>query len=133
LTKKGVRKKRYAISTEHNIRGIKLRWKKYGVSMSYTLWTRVLENMQLQCTDGRKAVIVPPALHEGGYRDVPEAGTRRVLCAGTEYPFTSTRGSSGCYIGDALGIAPRQKRSMPSRDWGGVEKDETGNEKMPES
>lgn len=31
-----------------------------------------------------------------------------------------------------MGTAPRQKRSMPSRDWGVVEKDETEDEKIPE-
>jgi hypothetical protein len=37
LAKKGTTKKNHAISTKNNIRGIKLRWKKYDVSMAYTL------------------------------------------------------------------------------------------------
>jgi hypothetical protein len=52
--KKGVRKKPHAISTKTKTKGIKLRWKKYDVSMSYTLWARVVTNMQIQRTDGRK-------------------------------------------------------------------------------
>ena len=43
LAKKGAPKKNRAISTKNNIRGIKLRWKKYDVSMmACTLWTRLL-------------------------------------------------------------------------------------------
>ena len=84
--KNGVRKKPHAISTKNNIKGIKLRWKKYDVSMSYTLWARVLTNMQIQCTDGRKPVIFPPALHRRGHYDFPEVDTRRVPCAETEFP-----------------------------------------------
>ena len=37
LAKKGTTKKNHAISTKNNIRGIKLRWKNYDVSMAYTL------------------------------------------------------------------------------------------------
>ena len=37
LAKKGTTKKNHAISTKNDIRGIKLRWKKYDVSMAYTL------------------------------------------------------------------------------------------------
>ena len=37
LAKKGATKKNHAISTKNNIKGIKLRWKKYDVSMAYTL------------------------------------------------------------------------------------------------
>ena len=48
LAKKGVTKKPHAISTKNNIKGIKLRWKKYDVSMAYNLWTRLLTNMQIQ-------------------------------------------------------------------------------------
>ena len=48
LAKKGVTKKPHAISAKNNIKGIKLRWKKYDVSMAYTLWTRLLTNMQIQ-------------------------------------------------------------------------------------
>ena len=36
LARKGVTKKPHAISTENNIKGTKLRWKKYDVSMAYT-------------------------------------------------------------------------------------------------
>jgi hypothetical protein len=46
LARKGVTKKPHAISTKNNIKGIKLRWKRYDVSMAYTLWTRLLTNMQ---------------------------------------------------------------------------------------
>jgi hypothetical protein len=35
LAKKGVTKKPHAISIKNNIKGIKLRWKKYDVSMVY--------------------------------------------------------------------------------------------------
>ena len=48
LAKKDVTKKPHVISTKNNIKGIKLRWKKYDVSMAYTLWTRLLTNMQIQ-------------------------------------------------------------------------------------
>jgi hypothetical protein len=40
LARKGITKKPHAISTKNNIKGIKLRWKKYDVSMAYTLWTK---------------------------------------------------------------------------------------------
>jgi hypothetical protein len=42
LATKGAMKKSHAISTKNNIKGIKLRWKKYDVSMADTLWKRVL-------------------------------------------------------------------------------------------
>ena len=48
LAKKSITKKPYVISTKNNIKGIKLRWKKYDVSMAYNLWTRLLINMQIQ-------------------------------------------------------------------------------------
>jgi hypothetical protein len=47
LARKDVAKKPHAISTKNNIKGIKLRWKKYDISMIYTLWTRLLTNMQI--------------------------------------------------------------------------------------
>jgi len=40
--------KPHTISTKNNIKGIKLRWKKYDVSMAYNLWIRLLTNMQIQ-------------------------------------------------------------------------------------
>jgi hypothetical protein len=48
LAKKGATKKNHAISTKNNIRGIKLRWKKYDISMAYTLWTRILTKTQIR-------------------------------------------------------------------------------------
>jgi hypothetical protein len=48
LAKKGVIKKPHAISTKNNIKGIKLRWKKDDISMAYTLWIRLLTNMQIR-------------------------------------------------------------------------------------
>ena len=47
LAMKGATKKSHAISTKNNIKGIKLRWKKYNVSMADTLWTRVLMTCRL--------------------------------------------------------------------------------------
>jgi hypothetical protein len=43
-----VSKKPHAISTKNNIKGIKLRWKKYDISMAYTFWIRLLTNIQIQ-------------------------------------------------------------------------------------
>ena len=48
LAKKGATKKDHAISTKNNIKGIKLRWKKYEVFLYLIpLWTRVLTNLQI--------------------------------------------------------------------------------------
>ena len=88
--------------------------------------------MRLQCPDGRKPVIFAPALHERGHHDVPEVDTRRVPCAETAYPSRVLEG-----LADAISmifwvIAPHQKGTMLSRDYG-VVKDETESGEVPES
>jgi hypothetical protein len=40
LAEKGATKKPHAISTKNNIKGIKLRWKKYGNPAGCVLWTK---------------------------------------------------------------------------------------------
>jgi hypothetical protein len=42
LAKKGATKKNHTISIKNNIKGIKLRWKEYDISMADTVYTSTL-------------------------------------------------------------------------------------------
>jgi hypothetical protein len=103
LANKGATKKPHAISTKNNIRGIKIRWKKYDVSMAYTLWARVLTKTQVRRNDGRRPAVFPSALYESRHHDIPKMDTRRVPCAEKKYPSRILEGledaiSTMCWV-----------------------------------